>query len=242
MIVVAAALFGPTLTAWAYPPQAPVLSDAQKNRLKERDKLIRQALAFRDRGKTAEAIRGAESVLAIEREVLGESSGAAIGTMRMLAQWNEDREDWTAAAKARSEILAIVTRKFGKDSADATEARWALVQVATLSRSSDHDRRRFKEAMELERQAKELLAQGKVNEAIPLLRKVPPIRKDVLGERASGYVVALMNLGLALESLGQRDEALRYYETALRISQQICNNSHSLLALNHEYLAGALEA
>jgi CHAT domain-containing protein/tetratricopeptide (TPR) repeat protein len=240
MVVVAAALVGSTLTAWAYAPQAPALSDAQKDRLKERDKLNQQARAFRAQGKTAEAIRAAESMLAIERDVLGKTSDAAVRSMKLLALWNEDREDWTAARKARSDVLAVLTQKLGKDSEDVIEARWALEKVETLSRASDHDRRRLKEAIRVEQQARELLAHGKLNEAMPLLRQVLAIKKDVLGERASGYVVALMNLGLGLQNQGQSDEALGCYMTALQISQQICNNSHSLLALNLEYIAGAL--
>src|SRR5271157_1601975 len=78
MVVVAAALAGSTLTAWAYPPQAPVLSDAQQARLKERDKLDQQVKAFRAQGKTAEAIRATESMLAIECEVFGKTSDDAI--------------------------------------------------------------------------------------------------------------------------------------------------------------------
>ena len=241
MVVVATALVGPTLTAWAHPPQAPVLSETQKNKLKERDKLDQQAKAFRAQGKTAEAIRAAEAMLAIECEVLGKTSDDAIKSMKLLAEWNEDREDWTAARKAWSEVLAVVSRKFAKDNEDATETRWALEKVETLSRTSDRDRRRLKEATQLERQANDLLAHGKVNEAVQLFRRVPPICKDVLGERAPDYAVALINLGLALQKQGQRDEALGCLRTALPILQQICNNNHTLLALNFEYIAGVLE-
>ena len=240
MVVVAAALVGSTLTAWTYASQEPALSDAQKDRLKERDKLYQEARALRAQGKMAEAIRAGESMLAIERDVLGTTSDAAIRSMRRLAQWNEDRSDWAAARKGRTEVLAVLTQKFGKDTEDVIEARWALETVETLSRASDHDRRTLKDAIRVEQQAKELLAERKVNEAVPLLRQVLAVKKDVLGERTSSYVVALLNLGLGLQNQGQSDEALGCYKTALPISQQICNDSHTLLALNLEYIAGVL--
>jgi tetratricopeptide (TPR) repeat protein len=188
MLIVAAALFASSLTASSYPAQAPVLSAAQRERLKERDKFEQQANAFRAQGKTAEAIRAAESMLTIECEVLGKTSDDAIRSVKLLAQLHEDREDWVAARKAWTEVLAMWTQNLGKDRQDVIEARWALEKVETLARLSDHDRRRLKEAVQLDRQAKELFARGKVNEAVTLLREVPAIRKELLGDRAPDYV------------------------------------------------------
>jgi len=241
MVALAAALVGSTLTAWAYPPQAPVLSDAQKERLKERDKLDKQANAFRAQGKTAEAIRAAESMLAIDREVLGKTSDDAIRTTKLLAMLNEVREDWSGARKACTEVLAMLTQRFGKDNNEVIEARWELEKVETLARMSDQDRRRLKEAIQLERQARELVAHGKVDEAMPLLLQVPAIRKDLLGERTAGYVTDLINLGLALQTQGKQDEALAWFRKALPICQEICGNHHPLLAFNLEYIGSSLE-
>jgi tetratricopeptide (TPR) repeat protein len=240
MVLAAAVLVGSSLTAWADAPQQPAVSDGQKARLKDRDRLNQDATALHAQGRTSEAILAAESVLAIERDVLGETSDAAIKTMRRLAQWNEDREDWASARKGRSDVLAIVTQKPRKDPEEVVGAKWALAKVETLSRASDHDRRRLKEATRVDKQARELLNQGKLNEALPLLRHFLAVKKDVLGERASGSVMALLNLGLCLQDLGHPDEALECYRRALPFAQQVCTNSHTLQGLNHEYIAGVL--
>jgi hypothetical protein len=55
---------------WSGPPQAPTLSAAQRERLKERDKLGERTKTLRAQGKLPEAIKAAEAMLAIEREVL----------------------------------------------------------------------------------------------------------------------------------------------------------------------------
>ena len=53
----------------------------QQERLKERDRLAMQTVQLRSQGELPEAIRAAEAMLAIEREVLGETSEDAIGSL-----------------------------------------------------------------------------------------------------------------------------------------------------------------
>jgi tetratricopeptide (TPR) repeat protein len=218
-----------------------VLSEAQRGRLKERDKFEQQANALGAQGKTAEAIRAAEAMLAIECEVLGRTSDDAVRSIKLLAQLNADREDWTAARKAWTEVLAMWTRKLGKNNEEVTEARWALEKIDTLTRLSDHDRGRVKEAVHLDRRAKELFARGKVNEAVAMLREVAGIRKELLGDLAPEYVSSLLNLGVALRNQGKGDEALGCYTRAMQISQEICGNSHPLLVVCLDRMAAVQE-
>ena len=51
MVLVAMALVGSTLTAWASQTQAQVLSDGQREKLNERDKFERQANALAPRAR-----------------------------------------------------------------------------------------------------------------------------------------------------------------------------------------------
>ena len=83
------------------------------------------------------------------------------------------------------------------------------------------DRRRLKEAVQLDRRGKELFDRGNAIEAVPLLRQ-SEIRKDLLGERTSDYVVGLLNLGLGAKNQSKTDEAIECYTAA------------------HEYLTGDL--
>jgi tetratricopeptide (TPR) repeat protein len=218
---VATALLGSCLTAWASPLQAPVLSAAQKEKLEERDKIDQHAKTLRAQCKTADAIQAAERMLAIECEVLDQTSEDAILSLKMLAELNEAREDWTAARKAFTELLDSWTQKLGKDSAEFTEARWGLERLEALARMSDRDRRRLKEAIEFERQGRELLGRGKVDEAVAALRQAPPIRKELMGERTSGYVIDLTNLGRVYEDQGKLEEARRCFRQALEMRQAL---------------------
>jgi len=72
-------LAGPMVLADFDQPRPPALSAAQKERLKERDKLSQQAKTLRAHGKRAEAIQTAEAMLAIEREVLGRRARRRLG-------------------------------------------------------------------------------------------------------------------------------------------------------------------
>jgi hypothetical protein len=76
---------------------SPPLTAQQQERLKERDQHALQAAQLRSQGKLPEAIQAAEAMLAIEREVLGEASEDAIGSLELLARLHQDREDWAAA-------------------------------------------------------------------------------------------------------------------------------------------------
>ena len=175
-------LFATARMAEAGPSEAQALTGAQQERLNERARIEQQARELRAQGKLTEAFHAAESVLAIEQEVLGKNHEDAIGTMEFIAEIHRDREDWVAARNMRFQVVAILTQKLGKDDSDVTEARWNLERVETLARLSAGDRRRLKEAEQFDRQAKVLMAQGKGKEAVALLRQVPPIRKDLLGE------------------------------------------------------------
>ena len=144
---------------------SPPSTAQQQAQLKERDRLGIQAEQLRSQGKLPEAIQVAEAMLAIEREVLGETSEDAIGSLEVLAQLHQDREDWAAARKARMEVLKLRSATLPKDHWQVTDARWALDNIETLAKLSDQDRRRLREADRLFQHAGELHAQGKFSEA-----------------------------------------------------------------------------
>ncbi len=153
--------------------QAPVasrpslpLTARQQERLKERDHLAMQAVQLRSQGKLPEAIRAAEAMLALEREVLGETSEDAIGSLELLARLHQDREDWAAARKVRREVLKLLCTTLPKDHWQVVDARWALDNIDTLAKLSDRDRRRLREANRLIRQVEDLYARGKYSDAM----------------------------------------------------------------------------
>ena len=145
---------------------SPPLTAKRQERLKERDQLGEQANALRAQGKYAEAVEAVGKMLSIEREVLGETSEDAIGSLELLARLHQDREDWAAARKARKEVLNLRSTTLPRDHWQAADARWALDNIDGLARLSDRDRRRLREADRLNQRVEELHAQGKYSEAM----------------------------------------------------------------------------
>jgi hypothetical protein len=96
----------PVQDARPRPPQAPSLTAAQQERLKERDQLWASSQELRAAGKLAEAIASAEKMLAIGREVFGDFHPEVAGSLAFVAEMYEEKEDFAAARKARQEPLA----------------------------------------------------------------------------------------------------------------------------------------
>ena len=113
LAVTATALVIALRTSRADASQVPAATATRQERLKERDKFEKQA---KDLHKgSAEAIQAALAVLAIEREVLGETSDDAISTINWIADLHQEASEWADALKALSEVEAILSRKLGKD-------------------------------------------------------------------------------------------------------------------------------
>ena len=119
---VATVLLGGFVSAAAYQSQPPVLSDRQRRSSRSARQVRARGGCARAQGKTAEAIRAAESMLAIEREVLGKTSDDAIRSVKLLAQLHEESEDWAAARQAWTEVLTVWSQKLGKAHPDVIDA------------------------------------------------------------------------------------------------------------------------
>jgi len=204
----------------AQPPPTPTLTPAQKDRLKERDKLDQQAQELRTKGKLHEAIKAAEGMLAIERDVLGETSEGAIGSLELLASLQEDCEDFAAGMQARSEVVELRTKALGKDHWKTTEARMTLGVAERVSQLRAEERRRFLEAEKLSRRTVELNRQGRYREAAENERRSVALRKEVLGDRNFDYAVHLWFLANLLYHNGELIAARPAYEESLALIRE----------------------
>jgi tetratricopeptide (TPR) repeat protein len=185
------------------PKRPPALTKEQQAKLKERAQLLKEAEKLGSEGKLSEAIDAAEKMLAIEREVFGNFHETVAGSLEFLAEVHEHREDFTAARKARQEVLGIQTKLLGAQHWRVTDARIALEGTERLARLDPVDRRRLGEEGQLSRQVVQLYQQGKTQEAIPLAQKALELRKQVLGERHPDYSRSLNNLALLYKSQGE---------------------------------------
>jgi len=233
-----AALLLSGLAAPADTQPAPELTAAQKERLKERDRIGKQVEAMRAQKKLPEAIKAAEAKLAIEREVLGETGDAAIESLELLAQLHQDVEDWAAATRARTEVLALRTRTQSKDQRQSKEARWALERVETLAKLDRAGRSRLAEADRLDRQVYELFARGENRKAEGLARQAVQIRQELQGEHHPDYALSLSNLASQLMHMGQPAAARQLLERVAALTRETLGEDHDRYAYCLLNLAG----
>ena len=126
---------------------APYLDAAQRERLTERDRLWDETMKLDSDGKLADALVAAESVLAIERSVLGEKSDDAIDSMELIASIHERRENWPEAIAMRRDVLKLQVRVLGESHWKVTDARLAVQDVerrAAMKRRESTTARRGK--------------------------------------------------------------------------------------------------
>ena len=147
------------------PPKPPALGDAQKDRLKDRDQLRERASRLRAQGKFAEAIEAIEAKLAIEREVLGESSDEALGSLESLAGLQEVRGDWAASASTWRRAEAIHLGSRGADHWRTIDARFAAERAEAALRLDALGQRRLTEASALGTRVAALYGRGLYAEA-----------------------------------------------------------------------------
>jgi CHAT domain-containing protein/Tfp pilus assembly protein PilF len=207
------------------PPAAakpsPPLTPRQQERLKERDQHAREAVQLRSQGKLKEAIHAAEAMRAIERELLGETSEDAMGSLELLARLHQDRDDWAAAREARREVLNLRSKTLPNDHWRVADARTALDNIETLARLSDRDRRRLREADRLIEQVKELYTRRNYSEAIGPTRQALTIREALLGGPHPDLFVSLNAVGTLLAMQGNYTEARGYFQRAVEMGQAL---------------------
>src|SRR5262245_19406648 len=107
-------------------------SQAQRQQLKERDRLVKEVERLRQAGQFADAIPAAEKVLAIEREVFGNVHEAVLGSVDRLGSLRLLTNDFAGGRAMRQEALVLCTKLRGPDHYTVTDARLRLADVALL--------------------------------------------------------------------------------------------------------------
>jgi CHAT domain-containing protein/Tfp pilus assembly protein PilF len=223
-------------------PKPAQLTKEQQEKLKERDRFSTEARKLRSEGKLTEAVAAAEKMLAIERQLLGDVHREVVGSLELLAELHEAREDFAAARKARQEMLDIQTKLLGAAHWQVTDARLALEDVERLAQMTATDRRRLADATQLTGRVVQLYQQGKIHEALPLAQKALEIRKQLLSDRHPDYAHSLHNLAALYHAQGEYSKAVPLYRQALAIRKQVLGDRHPDYALNLNNLAGLYQS
>ncbi len=234
-------------TAWTQgqppgPVRAPALSEAERARqLQERDQLRAEVNKLAEAGKLDEVVAAELKILTIERSVLGELHDDVVASLQVMARLHELRDDWTAARKALTEVLAIRQRQPERKDWLIGDAKRALADLDRRVTLNPNQRQRLQEADRLSRYAVALDRQGNYAEGIASVRKAMEIRGGLLGENDTSYADSLNHLARLYHKLGEYAKAEPLHRHALDIRRRagrepsrLCRQPEHLARLYHK--------
>jgi CHAT domain-containing protein/tetratricopeptide (TPR) repeat protein len=230
-------------TAWAQgQPPGPAsdskLCEAEKaRRLAERDRYKQEAIRLGEAGKLDEMFAVLGKALAIEREVLSELHEDVVGSLEALAIMHEFLEDWAAARKALTEVLAIRERQPDRKDWRIGDAGRALANLDRRAAMTQDQRQRLQEADRLNGLTVALHGQGKYGEGIGPCRKAMEILGELLGVDHSDYATGLSNLAALYRAKGDSARAEPMLREALAIRKKALGTDHPLYATSLSNLA-----
>jgi tetratricopeptide (TPR) repeat protein len=213
------------------------LTPEQQERLKERDRYDAEAKKLRQEGNLEQAITVARRMLAVERIVFGDVHEDVAGSLQLLAEMAELREDFPAARQARQEVLAIRRKLHGKMDWRVAEARLGLADVDRLSKLTPENRRRLRQANGLNEQVFSLWQRGRSREALPLARKALAIRLELLGEDHPQAILSVFNLAAQYQALHRYEDAKALYQQARDLFKRTLGVDHPHYATSLNNLA-----
>src|SRR5262249_20518876 len=239
----AAALLISCLTqARAQPPVEPPLTAAQKERLKERDRLQEEAIKLAGEKKFAETIATFEKIISLEKAVLGPRHSQVVETLEKLAGVHEARQDFAGARKVLTEIAAIQVQRFGRGDWRTGDAQRELNDLAKREAMTAEQRREHGRREELNQQALQLYAQGKYKEALESALLVRDLDKKLWGENHLRYATSLGNLAQLYQAQGAYAPAEKFYLQARDLCKKVLGEQHPDYATSLNNLAYLYQA
>jgi tetratricopeptide (TPR) repeat protein len=216
-------------------PAAKLAGAERARRLQERGRHRNEAVRLANSGRLDEAVHEVEAALAIEREILGELSEGAAGSLAFLANLHERSGNWAAARGALQDLLALRERQPDRRDWRVGDARQALADVERRAAMTPDQRQRYWRALRLHEQSVGLRARGQYRTAEALIREVIPIVKILLGEDHPNYAISLSNLGDLYRAMGDRARAEPLLRRAMEITRKAVGEGHPTYAtsLNH---------
>jgi len=217
-------------TRAADPPAAPGALEkkppTREQRIAERD---RRDAAFREQlaaGKLADAIKSAQSMLEIEREVFGDDHGDTEGSRRLLAEAYALSGDFDSARQTAEESVAIQSKAHGDDDWRTRTARDYLKYADRLSKLDEAQRDELAKAAAEFQKALNANRQRKFREGLD--HAAPAVEKfaKILG--GEDYLQAERNywLGQLQSSMQQFDDAAKSFTRAAEMYQNSVGEAH----------------
>jgi tetratricopeptide (TPR) repeat protein len=246
---VLAGLFLAAATVRAEPPRqtAAELTPAQREKLKERDRLVAQVQEAQRAGKLDDAVAAARKMLALEQEVFGPAHEEVAGTWELLAGLYEAMGSYAEARQALQEVQKVSKRLYGARDWRALDVGLALRDLDVRSGMSAAERREaarlYQEAESLKQKGNGLYGQGRYvdaaaqfAQALALYRRVYPAERYPNGH--VNLAISLDCLGFLLRTQGELSQAEPCCRDALAMYRRLYPAER--YADGHPYLALSL--
>src|SRR6185295_19310435 len=223
--------------------------------LAERKRFALLASEGAKQGKLGEAIAAAEQMLAIERKLLrdthaeqfqapanvrkllGDMNAEVFASLNMIADLQEQKEDYAAAAKTRNESAAVADKLFGSKHWKAVDARLSFEETQQLANLTPEERRSLDEATRLYREGVQGFRQGKFAPGLEAAQQSLKLRQSILGENHRQCATTLNLIASLQSSLDNYAEAETNYVKALEVRRKILAAEHPDTATSLNNLA-----
>ncbi len=182
---------------------------------------------LRDKGSHKEAIAPLQRIIAINRELFGESASTSFGLLPSLANVYEDADDLPAAIAVLEAVVRDGPKLFGpKDQWQVTDARLRLARCRAVLAFPPDRRDKYRELTRLQADNKLLMAAGRYRDALAQARRAEGLAKDLFGPDSAEYAVALNNLAATLQDMEDYREAEPLLRRSLEVQGKILGEVH----------------
>jgi tetratricopeptide (TPR) repeat protein len=196
------------------------LTLAQKEQVTQGERWLRRAETHSRAGAIDEAIAALQKGLALERSVFGQVQASSLPWLTGLARLHEQRGRFSAAIRARREVLRRQEDLHGQSDWRVTDARLDVEDTRLLARLDSAQQQRLRQADQWTGQVFQLRQQGRPKEALPLAQKALAARREILGEKHRHTALCWFNLGTLHAALNRVEPARRCHELALALSKE----------------------
>ncbi|MFN9292886.1 MAG: tetratricopeptide repeat protein, partial [Planctomyces sp.] len=174
-------------------------------------------------GKAAEAITAGERVLALERELYGNTHAELTGTIEWLSQQYLAQQNLPQAETYAVELQRVQEALHGKAGWQSVSARWRLDYVRKLSKVEPATLTRM---LGIEAEVNRLLAEGKQAEAAAEREKLIPLEEAALGSDYPFFANTFANQADCLLTAEQFAAAETAASRALSIRRKQLGDQH----------------
>jgi CHAT domain-containing protein/tetratricopeptide (TPR) repeat protein len=207
----------------------------EKALLALRARMWHDALQLCDAGKSDEALRLVEQVVAHDRKRhSAERPEFVADSLALLATVELRREDFAAARRAAAECLALRMRQLAPGHWQVTDARYFLDTIACLENAPAELRRKHAESR---RQFNEAIRGPGQSDWERTAAELPEIKKKIFGEDHPNFATSLHNLAVACYQRGDYARAEALCRRALEIRKQALGTAHPDYAASLHTLA-----